>query len=324
MRSLSGASLAGVAMLALGIVASSVGCAKVGQLQAMKAFKAANLAYQQQDYKKSASFYEETVAADPSLAQAYFFLGNSYDNLYKPDKKGDAANNQLLQKAVDNYLKAVDKLASSPNPKDKSLGKLSMEYLIAAYGGDKLNDPVKAEPVLQNIIRQDPGDPAAYFQLAKLYEDAGVSEEAERILLAAKTNKPSEPAVYTTLAGFYNRQGHFDKTIGALEERAAKEPNNPEAFHTIAVYYWDEAYRDFRLKEAEKKAFVEKGVEAVDRALQIKADYLEALVYKNLLLRLEANMEKDVTKQQALLKQADQLRDKAEELRKKKATGITS
>ncbi|MBI3832202.1 MAG: hypothetical protein HY291_21955, partial [Planctomycetes bacterium] len=160
--------------------------------------------------------------------------------------------------------------------------------------------------------------------LAKLYEDAGVYEEAERILIAAKTNRPADPSVYTTLAGYYNRQGHFDKTIEALEERASKEPNNPEAFHMIAVYYWDEAYRDFKLKEAEKRAFVQKGVEAVDRALQIKADYMEALVYKNLLLRLEANMEKDHDKAMALVKQADQLRDKAEELRKKKAAGVTS
>ena len=83
MRSLSGASLTGVAMLTLGIVASS-GCAKVGQLQAMKAFKAANQAYQQQDYKKSAGLYEDTVAADPNLAQAYFFLGNTPRADFRP------------------------------------------------------------------------------------------------------------------------------------------------------------------------------------------------------------------------------------------------
>ena len=87
-----------------------------------------------------------------------------------------------------------------------------------------------------------------------------------------------------TLAGYYNRQGQFDKTIEALEERAAKEPNNPEAFYTIATYYWDEAYRDFKLKESEKSDVRrQKGLEAVDKALQIKPDYVEALVYKGLL-----------------------------------------
>ena len=40
---------------------------------------------------------------------------------------------------------------------------------------------------------------------------------------------------------------------------------------------------------------------------------------RRLLLRLEATFEKDPAKQQALLKQADQVRDKAVELKKQKA-----
>jgi tetratricopeptide (TPR) repeat protein len=323
MRSLSGASLAVAAMLALGSLTSTVGCAKVGEIKAKKAFKSANQAYQQQDYKKAAELYEDTVAADPNLDSAYFFLGNSYDNQYKPSKKGDAANDALLQKAVENYQKAAEKLSASAKPDDKKLGTLSLQYLVAAYGPDKLADPAKAEPVVQKMIQLEPGEPSNYFALAKIYEDAGAYDEAEKVLQQAKAARPTDPAVYMTLAGYYNRQGHFDKTIEALEERAAKEPNNPEAFYTIATYYWDEAYRDFKLKEAEKRAFVGKGVEAVDHALQIKPDYMEALVYKNLLLRLQANLEKDPAKQQQLIKDADKLRDKAQELRKQKAAGIS-
>ena len=319
MRSLSGASLALTAVLAF----SFVGCAKVGEIKAKKAFKSANQAYQAQDYKKAAGFYEEAVAADPKLAQAYFYLGNSYDNLYKPSKKGDPDNDALLTKAVENYQRAAEKLSASDDPANKKLGTLSLQYLVASYGPDKLNDPAKAEPVVQRMIQLEPGEPANYFALAKIYEDAGAYEEAEKMLQNAKQAKPSDPAVYMTLAGYYNRQGRFDKTIEALEERAQKEPNNPEAFYTIATYYWDEAYRDFKLKENEKKEFVGKGVEAVDHALQIKPDYTEALVYKNLLLRLQANMEKDPAKQQQLLKEADRLRDKAQELRKQKAAGVS-
>ena len=322
MRAFSGASLLVGAMLAYGSLAS-IGCAKVGEIKAKKAFKAANQAYQAQDYKKSAESYEEAVAADPNLDAAYFFLGNSYDNLYKPSKKGDPANDQLMEKAVNNYQKAAEKLSASAKPDDKKLGTLSLQYLVAAYGPDKLNDPAKAEPVVQRMIQLEPGEPSNYFALAKIYEDAGAYEEAEKVLQQAKEAKPTDPAVYMTLAGYYNRQGHFEKTIEALEERAAKEPNNPEAFYTIATYYWDEAYRDFKLKESEKREFVGKGVEAVDHALQIKPDYMEALVYKNLLLRLQANLEKDPAKQQQLIKDADKLRDKAQELRKQKAAGVS-
>jgi len=321
MRSLLGTSLV-VAMMALGFV----GCGKVGELKAMKAFKAANAAYQQQDYKKAVPLYEEAIASAPETQaahQAYFFLGNSYDQQFKPSKKGEADNDALLTKAVDNYAKAAETLSASNDPADKKLGKLSLEYLVAAYGADKLNDPSKAEPVLQKMIQAEPGEPTTYFQLAKLYEDAGVYDAAEKMYLAGKDAKPASSDGYMQVAGYYNRQGQFDKTIDALEQRAQREPNNPEAFYTISTFYWDKAFRDARLKEAEKKEFVLKGIEAVDHAIQIKPDYAEALVYKGLLLRLEANLEKDPAKQKQLLQDADKLRDKANDLRKQKAAGAT-
>lgn len=331
MRSLSGASRSSralipgwtvIAVLALGLT----GCGKVGELKAMKAFKAANAAYQQQDYKKATPLYEEAIEAAPETQaahQAYFFLGNSYDQQFKPSRKGEADNDALLNKAVSNYAKAAETLSSSEDPADKKLGKLSLEYLVAAYGSDKLNDPGKAEPVLQKMIQAEPGEPTTYFQLAKLYEDAGAYEAAEAMYIHGKDAKPGISDGYMQLAGYYNRQGQFDKTIEALEQRAAKEPNNPEAFYTISTFYWDKAFRDAHLKESDKKDFVLKGIEAVDHAIQIKPDYAEALVYKGLLLRLQANLEKDPKKQQELLKEADKLRDKAQDLRKQKAAGAT-
>ena len=59
----------------------------------------------------------------------------------------------------------------------------------------------------------------------------------------------------------------------------------------------------------------------MDKAIAIKSDYMEAITYKNLLLRLQANLEKDPEKQQALLREADELRDQATELRKQKTAG---
>ncbi len=313
-----------VAALVAAVSLAAAGCGQVNQLKGRKSYKDANTAYQAQDYKKAAELYKATIEADPDAKEtlpAYFFLANSLDNLYKPSKKGDPANDQLMEDAVKNYQMAADKLDASDNADYKKLGKLSMQYLVAAYGTDKLNDPGKAEPVLQNMIRQEPGDPANYFMLARLYEDAGEYGEAERIFLAAKDAKPNDAAVYTSLASFYNRQGKFDKTIDALEQRAAKESNNPEAWQTIAVYYQDEARKDPRLKENEKRDYVNKGLAAVDKALAIKPDYADAMTYKGLLLRLAANLEKDPAKQQNLLKEAKDLQDKSDETRKKKAAG---
>src|SRR5215468_4966994 len=297
MRSLSGASLT---LGSLGL-AATIGCSQVGMVQARRDFKAANAAYQQQDYKHAAELYEQTLAEDPSLIEAYFFLGNSYDNQFKPSRRGDANNDGMLDKAVKNYEIAADKLSAGATDDQKKLGKLSLEYLQAAYGVDKLNDPAKAEPIVQKMIRLEPAEPSNYFVLAKIYEDAGVYDEAERTLMNAKLAKPNDPAVYMTLAGYYNRQGQFDKTIEALQQRAQAEPNNPDAYQTIAAYYWDETRGDSSLTEAKKKEVVAKGIEAVDKALSLKQDFVEAITFKGLLLRLQANLETDPAKQQQLL-----------------------
>ena len=302
--------------IVLAFAAALAGCAQYGKLQAKRAFKDANALYAQQDYKRAAAMYEEAIANDPELSVAYFYLANSYDNLYKPSRKGEPENDALLTKAIDYYKQASEK------EQDPTLRKRSFEFLVAAYGPDKMNDPSQQEPIVNRMIQLDPQDATNYFALAKIREDAGDYEKAEEVLLQAKQARPNDPQVYLQLAGFYNRQEEFEKTIDALTQRAAIEPNNPEAFYTISTYYWDKAYRDFRLKEPEKKEFVMKGIEQVDKSLQLKPDYMEALTYKNLLLRLQANLEKDQAKQAALLKEADKLRDQALDLQKKQAAGI--
>jgi tetratricopeptide (TPR) repeat protein len=302
--------------LVMALAAGMVGCGQYGKLQAKRAFKEANVLYAQQEFKRAAVLYEEAIANDPGLSVAYFYLANSYDNLFKPSRKGEPENDAYLTKAVEYYKLAGEKET------DKTLRTRSFQFLIAAYGPDKLNDPAQQEPIVNHMIQLDPQDPDNYFALAKIREDAGDYPKAEEVLLQAKQARPNDPQVYLQLAGFYNRQEEFEKTIEALTQRAAIEPNNPEAYYTISTYYWDKAYRDFRLKEPEKKGFVLKGIEQVDKAIQLKPDYMEALTYKNLLLRLQANLEKDQATQSALLKEADKLRDQALALQKKQAAGL--
>jgi Tfp pilus assembly protein PilF len=298
----------GFGLLALVAVAAS-GCGQIGMLKAKMAFKDANQLYQNQDYRAAAAKYEEVLANDPNLTYAYFFLGNSYDQQYRSVKRGDAANDALLTKAIENYKKSAE-VESDPKIK-----RLALDYLVSAYGPDKLNDPAQAEPILLNMIKMDPKETSSYFGLANISEQSGDYERAEKMLIAARDARPNDSAVYMQLAGFYNRQGEFNKTMDALYARAKQEPNNPEAHYTIATYYWEKAYRDFTTPEADKVKFVKQGLESVDEAIRLNPKYFEALTYKNLLLRVQANLEKNPAKQQELLKEANQWRDKAQEVR---------
>jgi len=317
----------GALVAAVGLTLAGCGRYSISNIRALKAFGDANKLYQRTDYAAAVLRYQDVIQLDPQApikGFAYFFLGNSYDNQYKPSKKGDPANDANLPKAVENYKLAIENLSGN-EPREPEMRKLAFEYLIAAYGTDKLNDLAQAEPVAQQLIAMEPNEPTNYEALGKLYEEAKRMDDAERSFKKAVEVKPGDGSSYVTLAGFYNRQGNFPKTMEALAGRAQAEPNNPDAWHTMAAYYWDETYRDGRLTPQVKKDYIDKGIAADEKALAINPDYAEAMVYKGILLRAKALTIKDPAQQKALIDEADKLKEKALEIQKKQnAAAATS
>lgn len=306
------------AMLVIGLSAVTAGCGKYSfaSLKATKAFKEGNEHYKAGRWREAVEAYERAVSnpaaleANPDLTNAYFFLGHSYDQLYKPARQGEPENDALMAKALENYQKAAEQ---SPDPLMK---RRALEYQAAAYDPGKLADPGAAEPIVRKLIEMDPNDPGPYFALMKIYEDAGRYEEAEEALMKAREIRPNDPTVYTTIAGYYNRQGDFEKTMEAFQRAAELDPNNPQGYHLIGSYYQEKASKDFRLSAEQKREYNEKGIEAENKALELNPNYVDALVYKNILLRQLALVEKDRDKQQQYIKEADQLRNKAMQLQK--------
>jgi tetratricopeptide (TPR) repeat protein len=309
---------AGSFVLVLGLSVAAAGCGKYSfsSLAARKNIKEAHEAYKASKWKEAAAAYEAAVAGDPTLQGAHFFLANSYDNLYKPSRAGEAENDEYMKKAIEWYKKAAEK---EPDPIYRQR---SMQYLVAAYGPEKLNQPQEAEPIVKQMIALDPNEYLNYTELSKIYENAGRYDEAEAALLKAKEVKPKQPEVYAALSAYYNRQGEFDKTVDALNMAADLQPENPQGYQLVAVFYWEKAFKDKRLTPVQQKEYIMSGLEATDKALKLNPDYVDALTYKNILLRMQANLEKDIKKREALLAEADELRNRAQELNKKKASGL--
>ena len=229
-----------------------------------------------------------------------------------------------MQKAVENYRLAIDKLADSTEPKAAEVRKLAYEYLIQAYGPEKLADFSQAEPIAKQLLAMDTNDPVNYQYLGTLYEGQGRFQEAEAQFRKAIDLRPNDAAGYAVLAGFYNRQGDFEKTMQAWNERANKEPNNPAAWQTIATFYWEKVFRDKRLSVAKAKEYTQLGLDAVDKALALNSEYYEANSFKNILMKQMAQYEKDPKKQKELIDDSDVYFKKALELQKKQNEGIAA
>jgi len=179
------------AVLALGLVAglAATGCGRysINNLRAVKAFKDGSESYKKSDFATAAQKFEESTAYLGDQGVVYFFLANSYDQQWRPSRKGEPANDAFMDKAVKNYELAISKL-NGDTPLDKQYKQYSYEYLIAAYGPEKLNDFTKAEPIAKKLIEINPSDPVNYQALGKMYEDQGRYDEMLPIYASFSTS----------------------------------------------------------------------------------------------------------------------------------------
>ena len=163
--------------------------------------------------------------------------------------------------------------------------------------------------------------PPQLLELARLQEARGATAEAEATLQAFVHAAPTNREALMSLAALYNRTGQFDQAVATLESAAALTPTDPQGYQLLATFYWEKAFKDPALSAAQKSAYIDSGISATDRALGYDPDYVDALTYKNILLRMKANAETNPATRQALVAEADSLRNRAMELQKARQSG---
>jgi len=138
----------------------------------------------------------------------------------------------------------------------------------------------------------------------------------------------------------------FDESKSYHQKHIELKPNDPEPYYWIAAIDWIVAQRiNLELRAAYNKdhiakqvrdtdpmppavradyvakssAMVEEGITALQKALQIRPDYDDAMAYLNLLYRRKADMVESAEERASLQKQADDLIDKVKEIKQKRA-----
>lgn len=100
---------------------------------------------------------------------------------------------------------------------------------------------------------------------------------------------------------------------------AADAPARAEARCKAGVYLFDLVSHEPTLPPADARTLVAEADAMLDEALTIRPDYMEAVVYRSLVLRLRAaRFEPDPARAKALVAEADRLRARATELQKRK------
>ena len=194
--------------------------------------------------------------------------------------------------------------------------KRCLEYLVGLYGTEKLNAPDKAEAVGKQIVALDPKDVNNYFGMAQLYQDAGRIEEAEQMLLRAKEVAPNSVDVQLQLAGLLQQAGQLRQDDGSVPDPHPARAEQPRGVPHGGRLLRGEGPQGLHASARRSRPTTSSAVSRPPtKAIEIKDDYVDAMVMKNLLLRQQALVEKSPARQQELLKEANALRDKAIETR---------
>lgn len=312
-----------LAVLALG------GCSTV---RAKAAYQDGNKAYKEENYKKAIEEYTRAVEFAPDMAEAWFYLASSHQQLYRPGKE-TPENQKHLEDAVANYKKALEANTGA----NENLRKVKLNTL-GALTGIYTEDPYKnydeAKRYADELVRDNPADTMNMYAMANLFEKFGKIAEAEQTYEKVAADNPRDTKACSALAGFYNkpnwdadgnvwteesgkdRRAKFDLAVSTLERCAGLDPNDAGGWQKVASFYWDKAYRDPLLDDKSKDAYADKGLAAVDTALKIKPDYFEAVIYKGLLFRVKAAVAKNSVLRQQYLQDAQDLQKQGLELKK--------
>ena len=138
----------------------------------------------------------------------------------------------------------------------------------------------------------------------------------------------------------------FEESKTYHQKHIELKPNDPEPYYWVGVIDWTLAFRANNEMRAEynknniKKqvkdteplppsirpdyttkygTLVDEGIADLQKAIQLRPDYDDAMAYLNLLYRRKADMVETAEERDALLKQADDLVDKVKEVKQKRA-----
>jgi len=235
-----------------------------------------------------------TAAAVLFLAASLFGCGtiksrtlmNEGNKLYRGQKYEEAIQKyeEILQFAPDhwpaNYQIAVSWLASyhpgSTHPKD-------------------IEAADKAIVALEKLLSMQAPSPEVVEKVRTFYvgilADANRTDKAVEYYLGLLQKEPANVQLILQLAQIYSKEGNFDGAYEYYNKRANLEPNNKEAWYTVGVVCWERSYRGEQIISREERAdVVERGLQAMEKALALDADYFDALSYTNLLYREKAKV----------------------------------
>jgi tetratricopeptide (TPR) repeat protein len=235
-------------------------------------FELGNTLMKSEHYAAAAEEFEKILQWDNSLIEAKFSLGLAYFLGREKYDEAIAAFLELLRVQPDNN-KAIYFLASAYEKKGQYEDALKELETISEESDLYIASRVKMGFILQTqnriheaieLITAEIEKKGATLELsgflAVLYEEEGMLEEAERVLIQGLAVSPRNVDLHYRLGVIYGKENKHEKSIEAMKALLEIDPDNADALNFIGYSY---AERGVKLDEAET---------LIRKAIRIKPD----------------------------------------------------
>ena len=231
--------------------------------------------------------------------------------------KGVAAfRNGQYDAAIEDFKQAKDLDPTLINARLYLATAYATEYIPGAPSDDNVRVGQQAVNEFQDVLSVDPGNVSAIDGIGSiLFQMAGTPftpdkfEESKKYHEKHISLKPDDPDPYYWV-------GVVDWTLAYranAEMRQRYNSENPKKQIKDADPLPDKMRVDFTQQYG---TLVDEGLKMLDKAVELRPDYADAMAYQSLLLRQKAD-ESDATTRASLEKQADDLLDKVKEIKQK-------
>jgi tetratricopeptide (TPR) repeat protein len=223
---------------------------------------------------------------------------------------------------------------------DKLRARDQLNKGVASYKNAKYEQAIEH---FKNAVDLDPSLQNAKIYLATAYlaqyipgvDSPENVQNANAAINQYKSVLEKDPKNVNSIKGIaylYLQMKKFDDAKSYYHKAIDLDPNDPEAYYSVGVIDWTEAYQprmedraklglrpDEPLKDKkvcanlreQNGAVIQDGIDTLNKALQLRQDYDDAMAYINLLYREKADRECDVPDARAAdLKTADEWVDK--------------
>lgn len=239
------------------------------------------------------------------------------------NKGVEAYKNAQFEAAIEYFKDAAANDPKLTNAKLYLAQAYAQQYIPGAPSEENKRNGEQAIAVWKDVLQSDPNNLTAIGGIGSMLYNMASTPFNRDMMEQAKAYQQKALSINPNDATAYYWVGVLDYWIAYRTNAGLRSDYNQKAKKQIKpLDPLPPALRDqFIQKEGQT---VDEGISDLQKAIQIKPDYANAMAYLNLLLRQKADMETSSDARQADEKQADDLLEKVKEINQKEMTASPS